>query len=104
MSSREDTPAGSAFAEVVPNPRDPSNRDSAGNPRPTFPMATFNDAEWTYIRREGNIREELYHLGKDAKQQHNLVREQDAKPTLERAAQALGRMTGGPLASERFSP
>ena len=83
-SSREDTPAGSAFAEVVPNPRDPSNRDSAGNPRPTFPMAMFNDAEWTYIRREGNIREELYHLGKDAKQQHNLVREQDAKPTLER--------------------
>ena len=64
----------------------------------------MNDAEWSYIRREGDIREELFHLRDDANEQHNVAGEPAAQATLERMRTTLGRITNGPLLPPRFRP
>jgi hypothetical protein len=71
---------------------------------PGWPLAALNDGEWVYIRREGDVREELFDLREDAKQRRNLAREPAAQPTLERLRGALDRLTAGPLTPERFKP
>jgi arylsulfatase A-like enzyme len=91
----------SALAEVVPN--DPSNLDSSGLPKRTWPIGALAEGEWSYIRREGDLREELFHLRVDAKEQRNLAGDAAAQPTLERMRAALGRLTGGPLLPQRFN-
>jgi len=94
-----------ALAEVVPNPDLlPHNRDSAGLPKPTCPLGSLHEAEWSYIRREGETREELFLLSEDAKEEHNLAADPGAQTTLERMRAALGRITAGPLLPERFRP
>ena len=93
-----------ALAEVVPNPNQPENRNSAGVPKPTWPLGSLHEAGWSYIRREGNVLEELFHLRDDAKEERNLAADPVAQPTLERMRQALGRITAGPLMPDRFRP
>ncbi len=95
-----------ALAEVVPNQvLLPDNRDSAGSPKPTWPLGSLHEAEWSYIRREGkDVREELFRVIEDAKEQRNRAADPTALPTLERMRQALGRITAGPLLPERFRP
>jgi arylsulfatase A-like enzyme len=94
-----------ALAEVVPNPElIPHNRDPAGVAKPIWPLGSLHDAEWSYIRREGDIREELFHLRDDANEEHNLAADPTARPTLERMRAALGTVTGGPLLPQRFRP
>src|SRR5262249_49445167 len=34
---------------------------------PRWPSAALTDGEWKYIRREGDVREELFHMGVDAR-------------------------------------
>ncbi len=65
-------------------------------------MGALNEGEWTYIRSEGKVREELYHLRSDAAERHNLANDPESRPVLERMRDALGRMTGGPLDPGRF--
>ncbi len=103
-SSPTDRSSDPALAEVVPNPNDPSNRDSSGLPKPTWPLGALKDAEWSYIRREGAVLEQLFHLREDAKEERNLAGDPAAQPTLDRMRGALGRITGGPLLPERFRP
>src|SRR5262249_51495763 len=90
-----------ALAEVVPN--DPLDRDSWGLPKKTWPLGSLNEGEWSYIRREGDLREELFHLRMDALEQRNLAGDPAAQPTLERMRGTLGRLTDGPLLPRRFS-
>ena len=90
-----------ALAEVVPD--DPLHRDSSGFPQKTWPLGALNEGEWSYIRREGDLREELFHLREDAKEQHNLAGDPAAQPMLERMRGALGQLTAGPLWPQRFS-
>jgi arylsulfatase A-like enzyme len=92
--------ANSALAEVVPN--DPSNLDSAGLPEKAWPQGALVEGEWSYIRREGDLRAKLFHLRADAKERRN-PGDPAAQPTLDRMRANLGRLTGGPLAPERFS-
>ena len=61
------------------------------------------NGDWSYIRREGDVREELFHLREDAKEQRNLAGDPAAQTTLEQMRAALDRLTGGPLLPERFS-
>jgi arylsulfatase A-like enzyme len=96
--------AGSAFAEVVPNPYASGNRDSSGVARPTWPLGTILDTEWSYTRSDGEVREELFHMSEDRAQQHNLAADPAAAPVLERMRATLRAMTGGPLTRERFRP
>jgi arylsulfatase A-like enzyme len=93
--------ASPALAEVVPN--DLRDRDSWGVPRPLPPLGAVKDADWSYIRREGDVREELFHLSRDPKEQHNLSGDPTARTTLQRMRAALDRLTGGPLLPVRFN-
>jgi arylsulfatase A-like enzyme len=90
-----------ALAELVPG--DARYRDSYGLPLKTWPMGAVNDREWSYIRSEGQVREELFHLSNDAKEQRNLVRDPASQPVLRRLRDALGRLAGGPLEPRRFN-
>ena len=56
----------------------------AGLPKKTWPLGALNEGEWSYIRREGDLREELFHLREDAREQRNLAGDPAARPTLER--------------------
>lgn len=99
-----DVAANSVFAEVVPNPNSPENREASGNAKPTWPLGTIHDAEWSYIRREGAVREELFDLRQDREQKLNRAADSKARPILERMRATLGRATNGPLVRERFRP
>jgi arylsulfatase A-like enzyme len=92
--------ASPSLAEVVPN--DPLRRDSWGVPEPLPPLGAVKDQDWSYIRREGDAREELFHLRQDPKEQHNLAGSPATRSTLEQMRAALGRLTGGPLSPARF--
>ncbi len=89
------------LAEVVPN--DPRHRDSWALPEPLPPLGAVKDEEWSYIRREGDAREELFHLRRDPKEQHNLASDPAARTALLRLRAALERLAGGPLSPGRFS-
>ncbi len=94
---------GVALAEVVPN--DPqSNPNRSRLLERNWPLAALAERSWTYIRREGDVREELFDRRNDAKETRNLAADPTAADTLTRMRAALGRMTGGPLTPDRFHP
>jgi len=92
-----------ALAEVVPlgsfGP-DPS----LWSRQVRWPMAAVTDGDWTYIRREGEVREELFRVHEDSQEQSNLARDPALQPTLERMRATLDRLTNGPLTPKRFNP
>ncbi len=89
------------LAEVVPG--DAGYRDSYGLPRKTWPLGALSDGEWSYIRRTGDVREELFNLRQDAKEQHNLDANPAVQSILEGMRTALDRLTAGPLLPLRFN-
>jgi len=98
-----DPAAPRALSEVVPyDPLDPSPDRLVLEPR--WPLAALSDGDWTYIRREGEVSEELFHLRDDAMEANNLTADPAARPRLERMRRALGGLTGGPLTPRRFNP
>jgi arylsulfatase A-like enzyme len=90
------------ISEVVPldplDPNPPRDRERR------WPVGALTEGDWTYIRREGEVREELYHLRDDASELHDRAGDPAMRPTLERMRKTLGQMTAGPLTPERFSP
>jgi hypothetical protein len=100
--STEPASALSALAEVVPL-AGPSTRDYWGWAQQLPPLGAVKDKDWSYIRREGQIREELFHLSEDAKEQRNLAGDPSAHTILGKMRTALDRLTGGPLVPERFN-
>jgi arylsulfatase A-like enzyme len=94
--------ASSAFAEVVPL-AGPKTRDYWGWPKQLPPLGAVKDNDWSYIRREGQIREELFHLSDDVKEQRNLAGDPSAQSILGQMRAMLDRLSGGPLVPERFS-
>jgi arylsulfatase A-like enzyme len=93
--------ASTALAEVVSN--DPKTSDYWGTHQPLSPLGAAKDAEWSYIHREGETHEELFHLRDDPKETHNLADEPAARATLEKMRAVMGHLTGGPLLPERFN-
>jgi arylsulfatase A-like enzyme len=89
-----------ALSEVVPI--DPINPDVTQLLEPRWPFAALTEGDWTYIRREGDVREELFHLREDPNELHNLAGDPAMAPRLERMRKALGRLTEGPLTPQRF--
>ncbi len=59
------------LSEVVP--LDGLNPDPAQLLKPRWPMAALTRGDWKYIRREGDIREELFHLRDDPRELQNLA-------------------------------
>ena len=93
---------GQALAEVVP--LDLLDPDPAQLLKPRWPLAALDAEGWTYIRREGNVREELFHLSEDPRETRNLARDPANQLTVEALRAALGRLTNGPLTPDRFKP
>ena len=97
-----DGPGESALAELVPNETlVPGAPDSSRRP---WPLAALTEDGWSYIRREGEVREELYHLREDPREQHNVAASAGSRPRLERMREVLSRLTLGPLTPDRFNP
>jgi arylsulfatase A-like enzyme len=79
-----------ALTEVVPLDR--------------WPLGGLVAGEWSYVRREHNAREELFHLRVDRNEQRNRADDPEARATLERMRAKLNELTAGPLTPERFKP
>jgi arylsulfatase A-like enzyme len=95
--------ANEALSEVVP--LDSFGRDpSQWRYKLRWPLAALTQGEWTYIRREGDVREELFRRRDGAQERANLVSDPASQPTLERMRRTLGRLTAGPLTPDRFNP
>jgi arylsulfatase A-like enzyme len=93
----------SAFAEVVPL-AGPRTQDYWGSPRQLPPLGAVKERDWSYIRREGEIREELFHLKADAEEQRNLAGDPSVETILGRMRAVHDRLAGGPVLPGRFSP
>jgi arylsulfatase A-like enzyme len=94
-------PVSPALAEVVPN--DPRNL----GPSPTSaiaPLAAVKENDWSYIRREGDVREELFRLSEDPKEQRDLTPDPASESTLRRMRASLSTLTDGPLLPGRLPP
>ena len=78
--------ASPALAEVVPN--DVLNRDAWGVPKQLPPLGALKDEDWSYIRREGDAGDELFHLRRDPREQHNLAADPSAQLTLKQMRSA----------------
>ena len=100
LSPKQSSPE-HALAEVVPN--DPRKRDYWGLPEERPPLGAIKDGEWSYIRREGDVHEELFRLREDAKEMRNLAADPAAQTILQQMRAALDRLTGGPLVPQRFN-
>lgn len=101
--SPADPASGRALSEVVPN--DPLlNPDRSQLLKPHWPLAALAEGDWTYIRRDGDIQEELFHLRDDAREMHNLASDPAVRPRLEQMRGELSRLTAGPLTPQRFHP
>ena len=90
-----------ALAEVLMN--DPLDCDPYGLPNKTWPMGALKTDEWSYIRREHDASEHLFHIRGDAKEQRNLAGAPAARPMLGQLREALRRQTGGPLVPDQFN-
>jgi hypothetical protein len=74
------------LAEVVPS--GPLNPDYRRISKPLSPLGAVKEKDWSYIRREGDAREELLHLS-DAKEHRNLAGDPSARTTLQQMRAAL---------------
>ena len=71
---------------------------------PRWPIAALTLGDWSYIRRDGKVAEELYRVREDARSLRDLASDRAMLPTLERMRSTLGRLTAGSLTPERFNP
>ena len=97
-ASGEPADANWALSELIPHDPEPQRVNTR------WPIAAVSAGDWTLIRREGDVREELFQASTDAAEMHNLAAEPALQTTLERMRQAMGRFTAGPLTPERFNP
>ena len=89
------------LAEVVPS--GPLKSDYQRTSKQLSSLGAVKGKDWSYIRREGDVREELFHLSEDANEQRDVAGDPSAQTTLAQMRAALDRLTGGPLFPERFS-
>jgi arylsulfatase A-like enzyme len=82
----------------------PPSRDVLAMPKSSWPRGGLTVGEWSYIRYEGEVHEELFHLGRDPGERFNRAVDPSAQTTLIRMRGELGRITEGPLLPIRFSP
>ena len=54
-----------------------------------WPMAALIEGDWSYFRRDGELRELLFNVREDPGEQHNRANDPAMLPTLERMRQAL---------------
>ncbi|WP_205679163.1 sulfatase [Aquisphaera insulae] len=94
-------PIDGALSEVLPGLA--NNIDENGLPLKSWPLGALKDGEWSYIRGNPRLPEELFHLSTDGGERHNVARDPASRPILDRMRQALDRLTAGPLVPQRFN-
>jgi arylsulfatase A-like enzyme len=92
-----------AFAELA-NEIPPYVVTSEYDPALRWPLAALIDGDWSYFRRDGELRELLFNLRSDAGEQHDVAGDPALLATLERMRQELARLTNGRLTPDRFNP
>jgi arylsulfatase A-like enzyme len=90
-----------ALSEVIPS--DPRKGDYWSVPEQLSPLRADMEGEWSYIRREAEFREELFHLRNDPKEQRNLAGDSNASAALEQMRIVLDRVAGGRRRPQRFN-
>jgi arylsulfatase A-like enzyme len=90
-----------ALAELVPY--NVLQRDYWGVPKQQAPLRAVLERNWKYIRRVGEVDEELFHLTEDTKEQRNLARHPSAQTTLQQMRATMDRLTLERLLPERFT-
>ena len=65
--------------------------------KPRWPLAALAEGDWTYIRREGDVREELFHLRDDATGDAQPRRRPGRASPGSSGCGASSRLTAGPL-------
>src|SRR5262249_26436724 len=78
-----------ALSEVVPT--DSFTRDPSLVPNASWPLAALAEADWTYTRREGDVREELFDARTDPKQTRDLAHDVTSQPILNKMRTSLGQ-------------
>jgi hypothetical protein len=63
------------------------------------PIRAVLEKDWKYIRRAGDVSEELFHLSEAAREERNLALDPSAQMTLQQMRAALDRLSGEPLAA-----
>lgn len=101
-SAESDVDRPAILSELVPN--DPTNRNYWGLPVAHPPRASLKDTEWSYMRREVEIGEQLYHLTEDPREQRNLAQDPSTQGLLHQLRERLNGRTNGPLLPGRFFP
>jgi arylsulfatase A-like enzyme len=94
--------ASPAFAELA-HEIPPYSTSPAFDPL-RWPLAALIEGDWSYFRRDGELRELLFNLREDAGEQHNRASQPAMLPTLERMREALDYLTAGRLTPDRFNP
>ena len=97
------TDASPALVELAPQ-EDSLDPDPSQSDDLRWPLAALIEGDWSYIRREGNIEEQLFRLRDDSGELRNLAADPAMRSTLEHMRQVLARLTKGPLTPERFNP
>jgi arylsulfatase A-like enzyme len=69
-----------------------------------WPLAALIEGDWSYFRRDGEVRELLFNLREDPAELHNRANDPALLPTLERMRHALNGLTAGALTPDRFRP
>ena len=64
--------------------------------KPHWPLAAVNEGGWTYIRREGDVHEELFHVREDTKESHEPCRQPGRTARARADAQVTERTHGRP--------
>ena len=97
-------PRDSEHALSVVVPLDSLNPDPSQLFLPRWPLASVTEGDWAYIRREGDVREELFDLSHDVQQQYNLAGNPAQQSVLEHMRKIIGQLTSGPLTPQRMKP
>jgi arylsulfatase A-like enzyme len=95
-------PSSGALAELVPN--ETLEGAAPGAVINLWPLGALLNDRWSYIRREGEVKEELYHLRDDPREQRNIAASPETRARLEQMRGQLSRLTDGPLTPRRFNP
>jgi hypothetical protein len=91
-----------AIAELIPN--ESLIPGVPGLPFRPAPLAALTEGGWSYIRREGEVREELYDLREDPREQNDVAVSAGSRLRLERMREVLLRLTLGPWTLDLFNP
>ena len=93
--------ASPSLSEVVPDPR---NHDGAGTPGRRVPQAALKDSDWSYIRREGDLREMLFQLRDDPNERNDLSADPSAQTDAQSNAPGAGASHDRPTGAGAIRP